>query len=726
MRDVNRSRRGRRARWPMLAMVVALLAVSGVWQTAKAATPPPTCAPPASGEPMFVTEECVDPRFNDGYAFVDINEVRQVPVPHRFVYGGFRGTDARFAFYFPAPEQYDGRFIQGPVHQLRLTGEVASKEEIEFAFDSGAYLIETNNGGNESCLTARDCLSGRYDPAIRGYRVNAAAARFSRVLAAEIYGDHRPYGYLYGGSGGAYMTLSSAENTSGVWDGFVPFVIGHPLAIPGHYTARIHALRVLRKRNKFPDIMDAIDPGGSGDPYATLNEEEAAAFREVTRLGFPPRGWWNHATMTGGALGLVGAYVPLMDPAYAEDFWTKPGYLGTDPTPAGDSVRAARIQHPATVVTATPGIPAPPYEATGPAYNYYIVAQYVVGVPPKGFVLSSLPGGDLEGADLVITSGPGTGKSCPLFIVDRDRNIVACGGNSDPAVINSIEAGDGVRIDNSTYLALQTHHRHQVPTPDLYGWNQFRRGGHGTPIYPQRDVLVGPEGSRQASGSISNGRFHGKMIVVENLMDADAFPWSADWYRTKAKAALGQSLDDHFRLWFTDHAQHGDTSPSGGEATARTVDYRGVLQQALRDLNAWVEQGVPAPGSTSYQIDDAQVVVPATAAERRGIQPVVDLQANGGERAEVAVGRPVTLTAKIQVPPGTGKVVDAEWDFEGSGSFTGVDVRTADTVTLQATFSYSEPGTYFPVLRATSQREGDSDTPWAGIQNLGRVRVVVS
>lgn len=725
MRDVSRSR-GNRARWPMLAMVVALLAVSGVWQTAKAATPPPTCAPPTSGEPMFVTEECVDPRFNDGYAFVDVDEVRQVPVPHRFVYGGFRGTDARFAFYFPAPEQYGGRFIQGPVHQLRLTGEVASKEEIEFAFDSGAYLIETNNGGNESCLTARDCLSGRYDPAIRGYRVNAAAAKFSRSLAAEIYGDHRPYGYLYGGSGGAYMTLSSAENTSGVWDGFVPFVIGHPLAIPGHYTARIHALRVLRKRNKFPEIMDAIDPGGSGDPYARLNEEEAAAFREVTRLGFPPRGWWNHATMTGGALGLVGAYVPLMDPAYAEDFWTKPGYLGTDPTPAGDSVRAARIQHPATVVTATPGIPAPPYEATGPAYNYYIVAQYVVGVPPKGFVLSSLPGGDLEGADLVITSGPGTGKSCPLFIVDRDRNIVACGGNSDPAVINSIEAGDGVRIDNSTYLALQTHHRHQVPTPDLYGWNQFRRGGHGTPIYPQRDVLVGPEGSRQASGSISNGRFHGKMIVVENLMDADAFPWSADWYRTKAKAALGQSLDDHFRLWFTDHAQHGDTSPSGGEATARTVDYRGVLQQALRDLNAWVEQGVPAPGSTSYQIDDAQVVVPATAAERRGIQPVVDLQANGGERAEVAVGRPVTLTAKIQVPPGTGKVVDAEWDFEGSGSFTGVDVRSADTVTLQATFSYSEPGTYFPVLRATSQREGDSDTPWAGIQNLGRVRVVVS
>jgi len=40
------------------------------------------------------------------------------------------------------------------------------------------------------------------------------------------------------------------------------------------FTVRIHALRVLKLRNKFPAIMDAIDPGGSGDPYAGLNAEE--------------------------------------------------------------------------------------------------------------------------------------------------------------------------------------------------------------------------------------------------------------------------------------------------------------------------------------------------------------------------------------------------------------------------------------------------------------------
>jgi hypothetical protein len=41
------------------------------------------------------------------------------------------------------------------------------------------------------------------------------------------------------------------------------------------------------------------------------------------------------------------------------------------------------------------------------------------------------------------------------------------------------------------------------------------------------------------------------------------------------------------------------------------------------------------------------------------------------------------------------------------------------------THTYPEPGTYFPVVRVTSQREGDRDTPYGLIQNLARVRVVV-
>jgi len=46
-------------------------------------------------------------------------------------------------------------------------------------------------------------------------------------------------------------------------------------------------------------------------------------------------------------------------------------------------------------------------------------------------------------------------------------------------------------------------------------------------------------------------------------------------------------------------------------------------------------------------------------------------------------------------------------------------------VNLSTKHTFSKPGTYFPVLRAASHRQGDTTTPFARIQNLGRVRVVV-
>jgi hypothetical protein len=297
-------------------------------------------------------------------------------------------------------------------------------------------------------------------------------------------------------------------------------------------------------------------------------------------------------------------------------------------------------------------------------------------------------------------------------------------GGADPDVVKGIKDGDEVQVDNSDFLAVQYYHRHQVPTPDYHVWDQFR-GRDGKPLYPQRPKLIGPEFAA-STGVAQNGRFHGKMIVVESLMDQDAFPWQADWYRSRVKAALGPRLDENFRLWFADHALHGDQERQA-DAT-RTVSYLGVLHQALRDLSAWVEKGVAPPASTSYKVVDGQVQVPPTAAERRGIQPVVTVTANGGARAEVAVGKPVTFSAVIEVPPDTGRVVAAEWDFEGAGSFPVVEklISSKKTrVTVETTRAFSKPGTYFPTLRAVSQRQGDTQTPYARIRNLGRVRVVV-
>ena len=84
-------------------------------------------------------------------------------------------------------------------------------------------------------------------------------------------------------------------------------------------------------------------------------------------------------------------------------------------------------------------------------------------------------------------------------------------------------------------------------------------------------------------------------------------------------------------------------------------------------------------------------------------------------------------TMRIEVPPNAGKVIAAEWDFDGGGNYP-VTVRLDSPqalVHLSATHAFSKPGTYFAVLRATSQRQGDVKTPYGRIQNIARVRVVV-
>src|SRR6516225_2373898 len=493
---------------------------------------------------LFVTADSEDPRFNEAY--IDVREWRDEPkdapvfpggittqhggaapftARHLYLHGGFTGTDAKFSFCFPPEEDYQGRFFQA-THQL-LAGEEATARNVAFALASGGYSVQTNMGGAENPRGPREARDPGSDTTIRGYRVNAEAAKFSRVVATELYGAHRTYGYLYGGSGGAYQTVTSSEMTTGVWDGYVPYVMGSPQSIPNCFTVRVNALRVLK--DKWPAIIDAIEPGGSGDPYSGLSDEERTALEEATRTGFPPGAWFNYVPQGGGPLVLVASYVPVLDPTYVEDFWAQPGYLGTDPA---SSVGAARIQHEAVVVEVAAG-------------------------HQKRFTLSSVPTGDLTGADVIITSGAAAGKTASLGRIASDgRGQVGLVFESvgetiditaDPTVVDSIQAGDEVRIDNSRFLALQTYHRHQFPPanpdfdyPDVY---DYFRNPNGTPKYPQRGVDIGAAGTLDSTGQIPTSRFNGKMIVVECLLDGDALPWQADWYRKKVEAVEGPSID---------------------------------------------------------------------------------------------------------------------------------------------------------------------------------------
>ena len=59
------------------------------------------------------------------------------------------------------------------------------------------------------------------------------------------------------------------------------------------------------------------------------------------------------------------------------------------------------------------------------------------------------------------------------------------------------------------------------------------------------------------------------------------------------------------------------------------------------------------PDDSVYDVVDDQVVLAPTAAERKGVTPVVDLTANGSVRANIDVGDTVTFDTTIEMPPGS-------------------------------------------------------------------------
>lgn len=666
-----------------------------------------------------------DPLFVDPY--VDIDEWRDAPVRHRYVHGGFHGTDLRFSIYFPPADRYEGRFFQplapiaggenGAIAEGWFAGMTG--DSVPFAAASGAYLVESNMGSK--------LMLGPGD--VVGFRANAAAAQYSRILAAQMYGPHRPYGYIYGGSGGAFKTFASVENTTGIWDGAAPFIHGSPLSLPSVITVQAHALRVLR--DKIDRIVDAVDPGGSGDIYADLDAEERAALEEATRMGFPPRAWFAHERMAFHYTGILAQIIlPLFrdDPGYFTDFWTVPGYLGADPPP---SLAEARIRHRTTVTAKV---------STAEARSLGLPLSITAGTrdtAPAAIRIAALPGKSLQGAFLYPRSGNAAGLRLMVADVFDDLVMLGFSGENIPA-LEAIAVGDEIEIDNSEYLAIQTYHRHQNPPAEYRVWDQFR-SPDGKPLYPQRPMFeqydqVGP------GNAFQSGKFSCKIIAVNTMMDEAAFVWQADWYRKKVEAALGPRLEDQYRLWLVDHAMHRTPGAYGyrsedepvdddrGRPHARIVSYSGILQQALRDLAAWAEHGVAPPRDTRYEVSDGQVHIPPDATGRRGVQPVVGLTANGKARADVKVGESVRLLGFAEVPPGAGVIVSAEWDYDGRGLYRDRDdfADMATQRTIERSHTFSVPGTYFVALRIGSQRENAIGSPFAKAMNLARVRIVVT
>lgn len=154
-------------------------------------------------------------------------------------------------------------------------------------------------------------------------------------------------------------------------------------------------------------------------------------------------------------------------------------------------------------------------------------------------------------------------------------------------------------------------------------------------MYPQRPMLLGPMFAAGAAGTVPSGRLQGKVIIVSSLLDREATPWQAEWYRRRFDQLLGRDGPNRYRLWYMDHALHGYNEDRVDRD--RSISYLGALHHALRDFSAWVEEGTPPPANTSYRI----------------------------------------VAALIAAAPGTGKVVSARRDLDGTGQFAAAAILPA-------------------------------------------------
>ncbi len=507
----------------------------------------------------IIYHAAADPDYQDLY--LDQKEERKrvladgTVLPYWYVHGGFRKKEVKFSWCFPEKDVFTGRFYQylspfpGPDEELASLGKDGEDDEIAFCLKNGAYFVESNMGSAQA-------FGGQPDPTIL-WKSSAAVAEASRVYAMELYGCSRPFGYVYGGSGGGYKSMACIENTD-AWDGAVPFVIGSPVSLPNTITLHAQGQRALR--HVFGKIVDALDAGGSGDMYEDLNEDEARMLKEITAMGFPPRAWFLEATgfINDGSLPIQIPHVKQGDAGYFEDFWTVPGYLGADEN--SGAARDRLVFH--TTIRAV-HLPEEKKEEDGDYENGVDTAwkKKVGGSKSLWFELSDAPEGDdlyLTGAAVKIVSGAAAGTELALGSLDGTAMTLGlCYGIRDlPALAARIRPGDEIVLDNSDYIAIQSYYRHQVPKDlSFHAWDQFR-DENGTPALPQRPNIMGY--MLTGTGTVQEGTIQGKVIVIQALMDESTCPWCGDWYRRTVRKAQGSEKD--FRLYYMDRCMHGNVS----------------------------------------------------------------------------------------------------------------------------------------------------------------------
>jgi hypothetical protein len=711
-----------------LSAAAFLTAVGGVSYSAAAMQPMPRLpAPDYTPKDSFF-----------GKPWIDADEWRTSPVRFRYVHGGFEGTDTRFSFYFPEKSKYGDRFFHslpggvggsetGILDAIQVYDQfgVVPPVSLLAAFDNGAYLVDSNQGhfGND--------LSGlKGENNVLHYRASAEVARYSRVMAQEMYGKGPAKGYLFGGSGGAVRSINCLESVADLWDGAVPIVA--PMQGAGiFFSVLANAVRVLGPVG-MARLSDAVEVGGSGRPFDGLNKEQADALRILYQSGFPRQ----IGIENPGETVLVWTYnhdaLTRYDPAYFTDFWTKPGYMGHD-NRAGleQDIIDVKLRVKRVLTGAELRDYEPPFQVVDERGIGPIAARRVRSSQLDRPAAIVIEGGRNELPRMgcsAVTFASGEAKGRKRFVMAVHGDALVLGGIGS-GLYEGVKAGDEIAIDNREYLAFCYLYRHQVD-PEFREWSHSVKDGR--PIYPQRPRMVTPAARFPYTFKVGDR----KLIFVSSLQDRGVFGSGIAAIMEQIERLRGKAFrKNNTRVWLNDHAWHGGPpaplpeEPSPVMAT-KVINYQGSVSHALKSLVNWVEKGVaPLPNSNYVYTADSAMIIPPTADERRGIQPVVDLTANGANaRLEAKVGQPIEFVAVAEMPPGAGRIVKAEWDFDGRGAYPQVDKSPAGKnakAVVKASHSFAQKGVYFPSVRVMGHHEG-RDEPVYALYNLGRIRVVVT
>lgn len=582
------------------------------------------------------------------------------PIRHLKIEGVLNG-DSPFVVLLPEKELWSGRLIHYVGHSMggRLTGTVTA----EFALAHGAAFVDSTQGHTGNPYHQSDDSMAEIM-----FEANYLVVHYAKSRCVELYRREPRYTYAVGGSGGAFRSTGMIERFPDVYDGAVVNFGGGTLKLHWFYGSLFDYYR----RPLLPlvdEIEEALGVNGEGDPFSALHtDEQKEALRLILTAGWPKRMLGQLRDPFAVARTAILSTRYKYDPAYFDDFWRLNGYGGEEAQKElleGIGGKILRVDSAkSTLAVDAPDAP-----------------------------------DDLFLHTMTFTSGRRAGEWCYI----RSRNeeeVVVFGGPG----LEGVAPGDRFELDNRDLLAYLYYHRYIADSDEPAARDFYR---NGKPLYPQRPseaMLDLDETDRDV------GNFKAKLIIIFGADDPVDWPTGADRYRRKIHSHLDEKVDDQYRIYFLERGGH-----------FRRLSSAGIVAQAYADMLAWVERGVPPPPSTRYTMDAMnQLVLPATAAERKGYQPVVRFMANGAlHRVEISTGQEVEFLVEAEDPDNDLALV--EIDFQGDTEFDDRQELKRSTARARFVHTYDKPGSYV----AEAWVSDATDTHRGPVQNYSAVRVIV-